>query len=252
MRTRRSAANAPVCCTSTGFMSSSCTSGASGQQLRDTRSRTSRNAASSAGGAPRKPRSSRAPRSSSTMSAASTVVKGCSRNEVSCIRSTSTPPVPQAMSGPNNGSWTAPTIISTPPRTIAWTSGRRHLVAEAVARNRHTPRRTSSSSARFSATARRSVLCSSVGPMRLQDRRVSHRPCRGNCLVHARDDLRGAVRRYRWPHQGHAFGRRSSIRRHGSARRPRFARTAPASMSGEHRRGAERRLAPASVGRDPG
>ena len=86
-----------------------------------------------------------------TSSSASASVSGASRNCASPISSAKTPPGPNATSGPNIGSCTTPASSSAPPRTIGWTSTGSPM--------RSTAARTSSSSARSSATPPVSDLC---------------------------------------------------------------------------------------------
>ena len=57
----------------------------------------------------------------SSIDSASSRVAGASRNVMSFITSTSTPPRPNATSLPNDGSVTAPTITSWPPVSICCT-----------------------------------------------------------------------------------------------------------------------------------
>ena len=108
------------------------------------------------GGAPRKPRTSRPALPPWTSSSASTSVSGAIRKPASPISSASTPPGPNATSGPKTGSWTTPASSSTPPCD-------HRLHDDGRADPRRPPRATSSSS-RGRARRRRSRSCARRRP----------------------------------------------------------------------------------------
>ena len=150
MRMRASTTTQPSDLAMTGFKSSSATSGSSSTR-RATRNTTSARAGMSEGGAPRNPLKRTPALPPRTSSSASTSVKGARRKPASPMSSASVPPGPSATSGPNTGSWTAPTRISAPPRRNGCTRTGRPI--------RVTASSTASESRRSSATPPCSVLC---------------------------------------------------------------------------------------------
>ena len=119
-RTRASTTMAPSRDTITGLQSISAISGWFSTRA-PTRSTTSSSAPTSAFGAPRNPSRSANVFSDLIISRASRSVSGEIRTATSFSSSAWTPPAPQATTGPNSGSWTTPTSISTPVGTICWT-----------------------------------------------------------------------------------------------------------------------------------
>ena len=117
---RTSAAIAPAFDANTGLRSISAISGKSATSC-DTLRITVASAVRLTGSEPRTPFSTAAAAMPSSIDSASSLVAGASRNVMSFITSTSTPPRPNATSLPNEGSVTAPMITSCPPPTICCT-----------------------------------------------------------------------------------------------------------------------------------
>src|SRR5688572_4085215 len=117
---RTSAAVTPFAVANTGFRSISTISGKSETSF-ETPTIRSASAPRCTGSEPRTPFSISAAAMPSSIDSASSRVAGASRNVMSFITSTSTPPRPNATSLPNDGSVTAPTITSCPPFSICWT-----------------------------------------------------------------------------------------------------------------------------------
>src|SRR5581483_9685874 len=149
-RTRASTATAPAGPASTGFRSSSDTSGKSSASW-ESRWRTSPIAARSAGGRPRQPATSFAALPVVSAISTSTSVRGASAKRAEPISSARVPPGPNATSGPNTGSCTTPARSSAPPARKGCTTTGQPM--------RSAARRTSSSERRSSATPPDSVLC---------------------------------------------------------------------------------------------
>ena len=164
--TRASTAMARSAKASSGFTSSSAISGKSAAR-RPTRIRISSSAARSTGGAPRTPVSILKPRMPRTISAASSRLIGATRKTASRSTSTKTPPSPNPTSAPSEASTVVPVKVSTPPRTIAWTSTPEIAAPGTAARARATmslkASRTSCSSARSTRTPPTSVLWTMSG-----------------------------------------------------------------------------------------
>ncbi len=117
---RTSAAVAPLSSANTGLRSISAISGKSATSCETLRI-TPASAARFTPLAPRTPFRISAAAMPSSIDSASSFDAGASRNVMSFITSTSTPPRPNATSLPNDGSVTAPMITSCPPPTICCT-----------------------------------------------------------------------------------------------------------------------------------
>ena len=159
MRTLTSTATAPCSDTITGFRSISLTSGTSSARRRDAQQQVLERGDVDRG-LPAVAEQQRANRAASgPPRAASSSVIGTIRSVRSASSSAVTPPNPNSTSGPNDGSWVTPTIVSTPGRGHALhdrAAHRRRRGGRAIAAN---AARTAAASARRSATPPTSVLC---------------------------------------------------------------------------------------------